>query len=98
MHKINFGQRLLKWQEKGSEHMTAHGQAAISLDRFDRSSKMRDILSILKASKEYNNDFTLFSFDELGTSREAIFIITLLRIKGYTVDLGNNEIIVREEK
>ena len=78
--------------------MTAHGQAAISLDRFDRSSKMRDILNILKASKEYNNDFTLFSFDELGTSREAIFIITLLRIKGYTVDLGNNEIIVKEEK
>ena len=78
--------------------MTAHGQAAISLDQFDRSRKMRDILSILKASKEYNNDFTLFSFDELGTSRESIFIITLLRIKGYTVDLGNNEIIVKEEK
>lgn len=78
--------------------MTAHGQAAISLDQFDRSTKMQQVLQLVQASKEAGKEQTLFSFDELGTSREAIFIITLLRIKGYTVDLGDNEIIVKEEK
>ncbi|ANU28424.1 hypothetical protein [Planococcus versutus] len=75
--------------------MTAHNQAAISLDRFDQSLKMQQVLSVVKASKEMKNEDTRFSFEELGTSREAIFIITLLQIKGYVVDLGNDEIIVK---
>ncbi|MDQ0427715.1 hypothetical protein QOZ98_000540 [Planomicrobium stackebrandtii] len=78
--------------------MTAHGQAAISLDEFDQSTMMKQILQLVEASKETGKKQTHFAFDELGTSREAIFIITLLRIKGYTVDLGNSEIIVKEEK
>ncbi|AQU79759.1 hypothetical protein [Planococcus faecalis] len=78
--------------------MITHGQAAISLDEFDQSPKMQQILYILKRSIELGNKFTLFSFNELGTSREAIFIITLLNAKGYAVDIGNDEIIVKEEK
>ncbi len=76
--------------------MTAHNQVAISLDQFDKSNKMLEIMDLLKLSKTLGHDYRVFSFEDLGTSREAIFIITLLKIKGYVVDLGNDEIIVRE--
>lgn len=71
--------------------MAAQGRAAFTLDQFDRSAKMKEILSMLEGQKE-----TRIPFDNLGTNREGIFAITLLRIKGYTVDLSDYEIIVKE--
>ena len=71
--------------------MPAQGQAAMDLDTFDKSEMMKGILNRIKPV-----GMTVFSFDDLGTSREAIFIITLLRIKGYQVDIGDGEIIVKE--
>lgn len=71
--------------------MIAQGRAAFTLDQFDRSPKMEEILSMLKGQDE-----TRIPFENLGTSREAIFAITLLRIKGYVVNLADFEIIVKE--
>lgn len=71
--------------------MAAQGKAAFTLSQFDQSTKMNEILSTLKGRKETN-----ISFDDLGTTREGIFAITLLRIKGFTVELGDYEIIVKE--
>lgn len=75
--------------------MAAQGQAAIELAAFGNSKKMRDIRSILKYSADFGNPFTRFSFDELGTSREAIFAITLLRESGYEIEHGYGYIDVK---
>lgn len=73
--------------------MAPQGRAAFTLDQFDRSPKMKEILSMVNGQKE-----TVIPFADLGTNREGIFAITLLRIKGYEVDLGDYEIYVKEEK
>lgn len=75
--------------------MQAQGQAATDLDTFDKSEKMLEIRNVLRISANEGNSSSVISFENLGSSREAIFIITLLRIKGYEVDLGDGVIIVK---
>lgn len=75
--------------------MPAQGQAAIDLDTFEKSEKMKEINNILQISCENGNAATIFAFEYLGTSRESIIIVTLLRKKGYSVEYGNNVIIVK---
>lgn len=75
--------------------MPAQGQAAIDLDSFDKSEKMMEIRNILRISANEGNSSTVFSFENLGTNREAIFIVTLLRKHGYEVEYGDDVIIVK---
>lgn len=71
--------------------MPAQGQAALDLDTFDKSEMMKGIMQRVDQPGT-----AVIGFDDMGTSREGIFIITLLRLKGYQVDIGNGEIIVKE--
>lgn len=75
--------------------MTTLGQAAIDLDTFEKSEKMQEIRNILQTSADVGNLATIFAFEYLGTSREAIFIVTLLRKHGYTVEYEDDVIIVK---
>ncbi|WP_203334332.1 hypothetical protein [Planococcus beigongshangi] len=71
--------------------MQAQGQAATDLDTFDKSEKMMEIRSFLRISANEGNSSSVISFENLGNSREAIFIITLLRNHGYTVNYGKKD-------
>ena len=75
--------------------MPAQGQAAIDLESFDKSAKMMEIRNILRISANEGNLSTVIGYESLGTTREAVFIITLLRQHGYTVEHGENVIIVK---
>jgi|GEM_PF-5341006 len=76
--------------------MKEHSQAVIDLDAFSASEKMAEVYDIIQTSEEDGHLATVFTFEYLGSTREAIFIVTLLRIKGYTVDWKTNEIFVRK--
>ncbi|TWT04632.1 hypothetical protein [Planomicrobium sp. CPCC 101079] len=78
--------------------MAAQGQAAVSLATFNTSEKMADIRNIIQISEAMGNIATVFALEYLGSSREAIFIITLLRQDGYTVEHVENAIIVKSRK
>ena len=75
--------------------MAPQGQASKDLDAFDKSEKMMEIRNILRVSANEGNLSTVISFENLGTSREAIFIVTLLRKHGYKVEYGDDVIIVK---
>lgn len=80
--------------ERGEE-VAAQGQAADDLAAFDQSDKMMDIRNILRISANEGNVSTVIGYGELGTSRELVFIITLLRQHGYKVEHSKNVIIVK---
>lgn len=67
----------------------------IDLAAFNQSDKMMNIRNILQASTNEGNLSTVISFESLGTSLEAIMIITLLEEHGAKVEYGNNIIIVK---
>lgn len=67
----------------------------IDLAAFDKSDKMMEIRNILRISANEGNVSTVISFESLGTSTEAIMVITLLEKHGYKVNYGDNVIIVR---
>ncbi|WP_416144940.1 hypothetical protein [Planococcus koreensis] len=75
--------------------MAATGQAAHNLAAFDQSEKMMEIRNILRVSANEGNASSVISLNNLGTSREAVYIVTLLRKHGYTVDYGEDVIIVK---
>ena len=75
--------------------MAAQGQAATDLAVFDQSDKMMEIRNILRISANEGNVSTVIGYGQLGTTRELVFIVTLLREHGYTVDHGENVIIVK---
>lgn len=75
--------------------MNSYGKAAFDLAAFDKSEKMMEIRNTLRVSANEGNVSTVISFNTLGTSREAVYIVTLLRKHGYTVDYGDNVIIVK---
>lgn len=75
--------------------MATTGNAADDLRVFEKSERMTDIRNILQLSVNEGNCFSLISFEQLGTTREAIFIITLLREDGYTVNYLMDEIEVK---
>ena len=78
--------------------MIAHGQAAMDLDTFRTSEKMQEIQDIIQASKQEGNVATIFAYEYLGSSRETIFISTLLRLEGYEIEHRLDMMIVKEEK
>lgn len=75
--------------------MAATGQAAHDLAAFDKSEKMMEIRNILRVSANEGNSSSVISFENLGTTRETVYIVTLLRKHGYTVDYGEDVIIVK---
>lgn len=75
--------------------MQPQGQAAHDLYTFEKSEKMMEIRNILRISANEGNVSTVISFEQLGNTREAIFIVTLLRKHGYSVEYGDDVIIVK---
>lgn len=75
--------------------MAPTGNAADDLRAFDKSEKMMEIRNVLRVSANEGNTSTVISFGNLGTNRESIFIVTLLRQHGYTVEYGDDVIIVK---
>lgn len=73
--------------------MAASGQAAVALDTFDRSDQMQGVLNRINNQSE-----TFIDYDDLGNSREAVYTITLLRIKGFTVVEDRSGILVTPER
>lgn len=65
--------------------MTAQGQAAISLDEFDKSEQMAEIRSMIQEVANTGARMVFIVYEKLGTSREAIYTATLLGIHGYEV-------------
>lgn len=78
--------------------MQATGQAAVDLKTFNTSEKMAEIRDIIQVSKEAGNVATVFAYEYLGSSREALYIITLLRTDGYEVEYRKDMIIVKSQK
>lgn len=72
--------------------MAAQGRAAHDLDTFDKSDLMKYVMKRVNGSKQ-----TFIDYMDLGTSREAIYAITLLRIKGFTVKEDRMGINVTDE-
>jgi hypothetical protein len=75
--------------------MQAYGKASIDLAAFDKSEKMMEIRNTLRVSANEGNVSTVISFETLGTTRDSVYIVTLLRKHGYTVDYGDDVIIVK---
>ncbi|ANU13492.1 hypothetical protein B481_2029 [Planococcus halocryophilus Or1] len=75
--------------------MAPTGKASDDLRAFDKSEKMMKIRNIMRVSANEGNLSTVISFENLGTNREAIFIVTLLRQHGYNVEYGDDVIIVK---
>ena len=71
--------------------MAAQGQAADDLALFNKSPKMAEVRNVLRISENAGNVSSVFSIESVGSSREYIFIATLLREQGYTVDLNIGE-------
>lgn len=78
--------------------MPALGQAAVDLKTFDTSEKMEEIRNIIQVSEEASNVATVFAYEYLGSSREALYIITLLRTDGYEVEYRKDMVIVKSRK
>lgn len=75
--------------------MTAQGQAAISLDEFYKSEMMNGIRSIIHEVAITGARVVFIVNEKLGTTREAIFIVTLLRIHGYEVQFHQEGIAIK---
>lgn len=71
------------------------GQAAYDLEAFDKSEKMSEIWNKLYLAANDGKSEMTISFDVLGLTRDAILTITVLRMHGYQVKFGNNEIEVK---
>lgn len=75
--------------------MTAQGQAAISLDEFDKSEIMNGIRSIIHEVAITGARLVFIVNEKLGTTRDAIFIVTLLRLYGYEVQFHQEGISIK---
>lgn len=75
--------------------MPAQGQAAITLDEFDKSEMMNGIRSVIHEVAITGARVVFIVNEKLGTTREAIFIVTLLRIHGYEVEFHQEGISIK---
>lgn len=75
--------------------MPAQGQAAVSLEEFDKSAMMDGIRSIIQEVAITGARLVFIVNEKLGTTREAIFIVTLLRIHGYEVKFHQEGISIK---
>lgn len=71
------------------------GQAAIDLDTFDKSEMMAQIRSTIQEVANTGARSVFIVYELLGTSRETIFIVTLLRNHGYEVQFYPGGISVK---
>lgn len=63
--------------------MPAYGQAAITLDEVAKSKKMADIRAVIQEVAETDAANIFIVNEMLGTTREGIFIATILRNEEY---------------